>query len=419
MSIKYKGKAYNSKEELCEHLGINIIDLKIQLEVYKDIEKAVDKSIQRAGLINQYKNKAKSSTSNRIQNAQYVNKLKKIQRDYEGVTVKLSSGELIYVNELSYMYRIQPTRILTLVEAHGITEALNILNYRLYRNSSENKQKLLDYINDNREGYLDPTKYNYTIKSRIVDIENAANLLKDRISNNEYKKEYTVEGKEELIKNKKIEKERLRERLREQRILNKKLIDEKKREIIRNTKQNMLDYIDANRDGYLEPNKYRYTTETRMDYIQKAVDVLNYRLSNNVTLDKLPEINKQIKLNTLQDKNTLREIKSIERKLNVPFRLNSKIMKDIKINDANIGHIVNNSNLTILEILKYFVSTRHKELNIKQFILLYLTGNKNLGYLIGAHFNELGILKIRLNSHSNKGLRGLTELALEMVGYKV
>lgn len=81
MSIKYKGKAYNSKEELCEHLGINIIDLKIQLEVYKDIEKAVDKSIQRAGLINQYKNKAKSSTSNRIQNAQYVNKLKK----YSGI----------------------------------------------------------------------------------------------------------------------------------------------------------------------------------------------------------------------------------------------------------------------------------------------------------------------------------------------
>lgn len=54
---------------------------KIQLEVYKDIEKAVDKSIQRAGLINQYKNKAKSSSSNRIQNAQYVNKLKK----YSGI----------------------------------------------------------------------------------------------------------------------------------------------------------------------------------------------------------------------------------------------------------------------------------------------------------------------------------------------
>lgn len=201
MTIVYRGKEYRDKKELCMDLGVREYDFNIQLEIHGDINKACDVCLKKKEIIIERVNNRINSIDRIEKRKKYKANIRKTQRKYEGKSVKLPSGGEILINDLSKSYSMSANRIMAFINIHGVEEALKIFELRNKRGTKEYKEGKLQFIWDNRLGYLDEMEHNYNMKSPLSLIEDAVEELKERMNNNEYNEKLEVRY-EDLLKEK-------------------------------------------------------------------------------------------------------------------------------------------------------------------------------------------------------------------------
>lgn len=208
---------------------------------------------------------------NRRASASYARKLKAGQDKHRGKKYKLNDGSMLVVSDVSKEKRVDAEKIIRLVQEYGADGALEIIDKQIRRGTDEHKHELLDFIHENRNGYLDPTAYLYNIDTPINYIEDAEKLLKYAIKNKEYNPDYVITKEESKLqrrnrtlfvkeykkKRREIEKKRREEEMEAYRKEQKRLEDEA-------LKEEMKQYREELRQESLEKLRKRKESDAQV-----------------------------------------------------------------------------------------------------------------------------------------------------------